>query len=93
MVTNFANFDIFQKCEIKLNGVATNLCSNPLFNYIAVSFENGKVELLKTDPKVEHISKIVLCDEELSSVNFFSNGKDCIVTSFPTGHFYRINVS
>lgn len=84
---------IFQKCEMKLDGFVTNLCSNPLFGYIVVSFDSGKVELLKTDPNVEHICKIVLCDEEMSSVDFFSDGRECIVTSFPTGRFYRVNVS
>lgn len=81
---------------MKLNGVVTNVCSNPLYNYIAISFKNGKVELLKTDQKAnsfEHIAKLVLCDEELSSLRFFSDAKECIVTSFPSGQFYHISVS
>lgn len=72
------------------------MCSNPFYFYVAVSFKNGKVELLKTDPKIndlENIAKIVLCDEELSLMKFFPDGNECIVTSFPTGRFYRINVS
>lgn len=81
---------------MKLNGVATNLCSNPFFYYIAISFKNGKVELLKTNPKVndlEHITTAVLCDEEISSVRFFPNGQECIVTSFLIGLFYHVSVS
>lgn len=72
------------------------MSSNPFYYYIAISFKNGKVELLSTDPKVnslEQIAKIILCDDELSSVIFFSDGNECIVTSFPTGRFYFINVS
>lgn len=71
------------------------MCSNPVYFYVTIPFKNGKVELLKTDPKVnniENIAKIVLCDEELSLVNFFPDGNECVVTSFPTGQFYYINV-
>jgi len=81
---------------MKLNGTATDLCSNPFYYYIAITFKNGKMELLRTVPKVneiECIAKIVLCDEDLSSVKFFSDGNICSVTSFPTGRFYYINVS
>jgi len=63
---------------------------------VAVPFENGKVELWKTDPganDLEKISKLVLCDDELSSVKFFANGNHCIVTSFPAGRFFHVNVS
>lgn len=54
------------------------------------------MELLRTVPKVneiECIAKVVLCDEDLSSVKFFSDGNICGVTSFPTGRFYYIRVS
>lgn len=54
------------------------------------------MELLNTDCRVNElklISKLVLCDDELSSVNFFSNGEECIVTSFLTGQFFYISVS
>lgn len=54
------------------------------------------MELLKTDPNesdIELIAKIVLCDDELSSVNFFRDGKELLVTYFPTGRFYHIEVS
>jgi hypothetical protein len=81
---------------MELNGIATNVCSNPRYYYVAVSFKNGKVELLKTDPNesdVELISKMVLCDEELSCVNFFSDGKECLATNFSTGRLYHIRVS
>lgn len=81
---------------MKLSGIATNVSSNPVYYYIAISFNNGKVELLKTDPKVNRldpIAKIVLCDDELSSVKFFPDGNECIVTSFPTGRLYLISVS
>lgn len=81
---------------MQLNGPAIGLCSNPLYGYIVVSFENGKLELLSANSEInviEQISKIVLCDEELSSVRFFSDGEQCIVASFPTGKFYRLNVS
>lgn len=87
---------VLQKSEMKLNGVVTNVCSNPLYSYIAVSFKNGKVELLIADPKangLEHVAKIVLCDEELSSVRFFFDAKECVATSFPSGRFYHISVS
>lgn len=79
-----------------LNGIATYLCSNPFYHYICITFKNGKMELLKTDPKIneiECITKIVLCDEDLSSVKFFSDGNTCNVTSFPTGRFFYISVS
>lgn len=81
---------------MELNGIATNVCSNPLYYYVAVSFKNGKLELLKTDPNesdVELVSKIVLCDEELSCVHFFRDGKECLAINFPTGRFYHIGVS
>lgn len=82
---------------MQLNGPAIGLCSNPLYGYIIISFENGKLELLSAAESevnvIEQISKIVLCDEELSSVRFFSDGEQCIVASFPTGQFYRLNVS
>lgn len=81
---------------MKLNGTATDLCSNPFYHYIAITFKNGKMELLRTVPKVnkiECIAKIVLCDEDLSSIKFFSGGNICNVTSFPTGRFYYISVS
>jgi len=72
------------------------LCSNPFYNYIGITFKNGKMEILRTDPKfneIEWITKIVLCDEELSTVKFFSNGNTCIATSFPTGRFFYVSVS
>lgn len=72
------------------------MCSNPVYYYVAVPFENGKVELWKTDPRtndLEEISKLVLCDDELSSVKFFANGNKCVVTSFSTGRFFYVNVS
>lgn len=87
---------VLQENEIKLNGIATHLSSNPLYCYVAIVFENGKVELLRTDPKVNglgHVAKLVLCDEVLSTVKFFFDGKRCVVTGFPTGRFYYISVS
>ncbi|XP_016656351.2 cilia- and flagella-associated protein 43 [Acyrthosiphon pisum] len=84
------------KSKMKLNGTATDLCSNPFYYYIAITFKNGKMELLRTVPKVneiECIAKIVLCDEDLSSVKFFSDGNICSVTSFPTGRFYYISIT
>ncbi|XP_060835448.1 cilia- and flagella-associated protein 43 isoform X2 [Rhopalosiphum padi] len=84
------------KSKMKLNGTATDLCSNPFYHYIAITFKNGKMELLRTVPKVnkiECIAKIVLCDEDLSSIKFFSDGNICNVTSFPTGRFYYISIT
>lgn len=81
---------------MKLNGSAANMCSNPLYCYIAISFKNGKVELLETNPNLNslnYITKLVLCDEEISSVNFFSDGKLSIMSSFPTGRLYLVSVS
>ncbi|XP_025190964.1 cilia- and flagella-associated protein 43-like [Melanaphis sacchari] len=52
------------------------------------------MEFLRTDPKVneiELITKIVLCDEDLSSVKFFSDGNTISATSFPTGQFFYID--
>jgi len=63
---------------------------------VAIPFENGKVELWKTDPRendLEEISKMVLCDDVLSLIKFFNNGEACIVTSLTTGRFYYVNVS
>jgi len=80
---------------MKLNGTATFLCSNPFYNYIGITFKNGIMEFLRTDPiinEIEWIAKIVLCDEDLSSVKFFSDGKTCCVTSFSTGRFFYISV-
>ncbi|XP_060871614.1 cilia- and flagella-associated protein 43 isoform X4 [Metopolophium dirhodum] len=84
------------KSKMKLNGTATDLCSNPFYYYIAITFKNGKMELLRTVPKaneIECIARIVLCDEDLSSVKFFSDGNICSVTSFPTGRFYYISIT
>lgn len=81
---------------MKLSGYTTHLCSNPIYYYVAVSFKSGKIELLKSDPKtnyLELIAKLVLCDEELSSVLFFRDGENCIVNSFPSGRFYYVSVS
>lgn len=81
---------------MKLSGIATHVCSNPFYNYVAISFENGKVELFNTDPNVNDlklIAKLVICDEELSSVKFLFDGQKCILASFPTGRFYFVNVS
>lgn len=81
---------------MQLNGPAIGLCSNPLYGYIVISFENGKLELMSADSElnvIEQISKIVLCDEEVSSVRFFSDGEQCIVASFPARQFYRLRVS
>lgn len=72
------------------------MCSNPYYSYIVILFKCGKLELLRSNPKVndlEYISKIVLCDEELSTVHFLFEGKKCIVISFSTGRFYYISVS
>lgn len=76
--------------------MATNVCSNPVHHYVAVPFANGKVELWKTDPRandLEEISKLVLCDDELSSVKFFADGNHCVVSSCSTGRFFYVNVS
>lgn len=81
---------------MELNGTVTHLCSNSFYPYIAISFKDGKVELLKTDTEetfLEKITTIILCDEEISSLNFFSGGKECVVSSFPTGQFYCVSVS
>lgn len=72
------------------------MCSNPCYNYITVSFDNGNVELLNFDSnqnQFKYISKMVMCDEELSSVKFFENGDECIVSSYPTGLFFYVHVS
>lgn len=72
------------------------MCSNPLYYYIAISFKNGKVELLGTDfnlNSLDCIAKLLLCDEEISSVNFFSDGKQSVMSSFPTGRLFLVSVS
>lgn len=81
---------------MKLSGIATHVCSNPFYNYVTISFETGKVELIRIDPNVNDlklVAKLVICDEELSSVHFLFDGQKCIVASFPTGQFYLIDVS
>lgn len=92
----FWTLDVLQISGKNLDGKATHLCSNPVYSYLAVSFENGKVELLWCDAETNElkvISKIVLCDEEISSVNFFSNGEQCVAASVPTGTFFCVHVS
>lgn len=91
-----STLDVLQISGKCLEGTATHLCSNPVHPYLAVSFENGKVELLTYDTKTNElkvISKMVLCDEQISSVNFFSDGEKCIAASVPTGTFFCVHVS
>lgn len=88
-------FEILQKSELTLNGIVSSLCCNPNFNYVAVSFKHGTVQLIAIDPEsndLNHVSKLVLCDEDINSVMFTVDGNECVVTSFPTGRFFRVKV-
>ncbi|VVC45646.1 Hypothetical protein CINCED_3A007876 [Cinara cedri] len=81
------------KSEMNLTGIATHISSYPFDNYFTISFKNGKVELFKTlkNNDLKRIAKMVLCDEEISSVHFL-RGPKCIAASFPTGRFYFIDI-
>lgn len=85
---------VLQKSEVKLSGITTYMSSYPFDNYFAITFKNGKVELFKTlnNNELKHVAKMVLCDEEISSVHFLL-GPKCIAASFLTGRFYYVNVS
>lgn len=88
--------DVSQKNQLKLHGHVTSMRCNPCFYYVAVSFKNGLVKLIATDPKaydLRHITKLLLCSEDITSVMFSCDGKECVLTSFPTGLFYRVSVS
>lgn len=79
---------------MNLNGNATHVCSYSFDNYFAISFKNGKVELFKIlkNNDLKRVAKIILCDEEISSVHFLL-GPKCIAASYPTGRFYFLDVS
>lgn len=81
---------------MKLNGIATNLYSNPYYSYIAVTFKNGYFTLLTFCIKLKELEPVLsieLSNEELSSIHFFANENDCIVSSYPNGQLYYVNVS
>ncbi|VVC42480.1 WD40/YVTN repeat-like-containing domain,WD40-repeat-containing domain [Cinara cedri] len=81
------------KSEVNLSGIATHISSYPFDSYFAISFKNGKVEIFKTlkNNELKRIAKIVLCDEEISSVHFLL-GPKCIAASFSIGRFYYIDI-
>ncbi|XP_050433883.1 cilia- and flagella-associated protein 43 [Adelges cooleyi] len=81
--------------EIDLDSHSTSINANPLYHYVAVTFNNGKIELRNadsTDDSLNLIAKMVLCDEELSAIKFFPNGQNCIAVVYSTGWFFHIQV-
>ncbi|XP_050530954.1 cilia- and flagella-associated protein 43 isoform X2 [Daktulosphaira vitifoliae] len=84
------------KNEFQLDSESTNLAINPLYYYVAVTFTNGKIELIDVNPytnSLKNITKMVLCNQELSSVVFFPDSQNCIASVYSTGWLFNIKIN
>lgn len=78
-----------------MNGHGICLSENPEYPYIAVGYNDGKLELISAF-NAENLKTLVsfkLCSTPFDTVKFFENGRMIVTGNTLTGTFFILEVS